>query len=105
SFPPTSSRDGARRWLRGGRREAAVVALIAALLAQGGGLEVAEVVVVAVSGAASLFIGKERRWSAMAAEVVGQRARRGGFNGVGAGWVSWSDASIEGDGVQGERWR
>ena len=78
-----------------------MVALIAALLAQGGGLEVAEVVVVAMSGAAGLFIGKERRWSAMAAEVVGQRARRGGFNGVGAGWASWSGASVEDDGMQG----
>jgi len=56
----------------------AVAALMAALLAQGGGLEVAEVVVVAVSGAAGLFIGEERRWSGGRPASIS-----GGFNGGG----------------------
>ena len=33
--------------------------------------------------------------------VAGKRARWGGFNGVGAGWASWSGASVEGDSMQG----
>ena len=66
-----------------GRREAAVAALMAALLAQGGGLEVAEVVVVAVSGAAGLFIGEERQWRRGA--VAGDRQAWQAINGRGGG--------------------